>query len=154
MELLIQTNSEIETQKWGERLGAQLQAGDIVALVGDLGAGKTTFVKGLARGLGVDAPVTSPTFALVNEYQGRLPVYHFDVYRLDDPSQLEDIGYEEYFFGDGITVVEWADMIPQYLPEEVVQVRICKLDGSRRTIEIKGYADIVEKLREKVGEIN
>ncbi len=152
MELTVQTHSEAETQSLGEQFASCLEPGDIVALVGDLGAGKTAFVKGLARGLGVEQSVTSPTFALVNEYQGRLPVYHFDVYRLDDPSQLEDIGYEEYFFGEGVALIEWANMIPDYLPADIFTVTLAKTGEGERTISFQGDCRRLENMGQTVGE--
>lgn len=143
----VRTSSDEQTRALAKSLAMRLEAGDIIALIGDLGAGKTTFVQGLAAGLGIAEPVTSPTFALVNQYSGRLPLYHFDVYRLDHPSQLEDIGYEEYFYGDGVSVVEWANLIADYLPEDVITVRFHKLaDASLRELEITGPERVVEGL--------
>jgi len=108
-----------ETLAFGCQLASELQAGAVVALVGDLGAGKTHFVKGVVEGLGSQAEVTSPTFTLVHEYpDGRLPVYHFDFYRIDDPNELLAIGWEEYVEGEGVVLVEWADKFPELLPAE------------------------------------
>ncbi len=101
----------------GEQLAVQLRSGDVVALYGDLGTGKTRFVKGVCKGLGLGEHVTSPTFTIVNEYiHGRLPVYHFDFYRMRSINELEEIGFDEYVYGDGICVLEWADMIEKKLP--------------------------------------
>lgn len=119
---MIKTLSPEETAGLGEKLAPFLNAGDLICLNGDLGAGKTRFVQGLARGLGVDGPVTSPTFTLINEYQGKLPLYHMDVYRLGDPLEMEDLGYEEYFYGDGVTVMEWAGRVKELLPEERLDI--------------------------------
>ena len=106
------------TELWGRRLGERLAAGDVIALVGDLGAGKTTLTQAIARGLEVSDPVTSPTFALAQEYSGRAPLFHFDPYRLDSAEALSDIGFDEYFERGGVIVVEWADKIAMLLPTE------------------------------------
>lgn len=107
-----------ETQRWGNALGDFLAAGDVIALVGDLGAGKTTLTQFIAKGMGIATPVTSPTFALAQEYDGPVPLFHFDPYRLDSPEAFADIGFEEYFERGGVIVVEWADKIAMLLPEE------------------------------------
>lgn len=113
----ITTHSEEETILAGEAFSGQLAAGDIVALFGDLGSGKTRFVKGVSRGLGVSEQVTSPTFVVVNEHRhGRLPLFHFDFYRLRSIEELREIGFDEYVDGEGVCVLEWADKIQQYLP--------------------------------------
>jgi tRNA threonylcarbamoyladenosine biosynthesis protein TsaE len=113
------TLNEQELRAYGRALGESLEPGTVLALVGDLGTGKTTLTKAIAEGLGIEEYVTSPTFTLINEYTGgRLPLYHFDVYRIDDPDEMNVLGYEEYFYGDGLTVVEWADKIWELLPED------------------------------------
>jgi tRNA threonylcarbamoyladenosine biosynthesis protein TsaE len=113
------SNSVAETEEAGEQLARELRAGDVLALVGDLGSGKTHFVKGIARGLGANDTVTSPTFTLVHEYLGgRLPVYHFDFYRLATADALRTIGFDEYVFGDGASVIEWADKFPDAIPPQ------------------------------------
>ena len=108
------------TFEYGRMLGSLLLAGDVVALSGDLGAGKTCFVQGVSIGVGVleRSQITSPTFTLIQEYQGRLPIYHFDVYRLNREEDLYELGFEEYFYGEGITLIEWAERIPSCLPDE------------------------------------
>ncbi|HET7628911.1 MAG TPA: tRNA (adenosine(37)-N6)-threonylcarbamoyltransferase complex ATPase subunit type 1 TsaE [Bacillales bacterium] len=121
------THSENETFRLGERLAKRLKPGDLITLSGDLGAGKTTFTKGLAAGLGINRTVNSPTFTIIKEYEGRLPLYHMDVYRLEDGD--EDLGFEEYFDGDGVTVVEWAERIADWLPEERLEVSIEHASG-------------------------
>lgn len=118
------TKSPEETSRIGMLLGSFLKAGDIVCLQGELGAGKTCFAKGVARGMGIEGPVTSPTFTLVNEYHGELPLYHLDVYRLNGPGEMDDLGYEEYFYGDGVTLVEWAERVRDVLPEERLEIFI------------------------------
>lgn len=117
--------NEEETRAFGLNLAQSLCAGDVVALIGDLGTGKTALTKYIAEGLGIKAMITSPTFTIVQEYrEGRLPLYHFDVYRIGDPEEMYEIGYEEYFYGDGVCVVEWADRIEDLLPEETKTIRI------------------------------
>ena len=117
--------NETETQQLGERIGQAAAPGMVVALIGDLGTGKTTLTKAIARGLGVTETVTSPTFNIIREYKsGRIPLYHFDVYRIADPDEMFELGYEEYFYGDGICVVEWADIIEELLPEDTVVIHI------------------------------
>ena len=142
------THSAAETMAFGERLGALLGPGDVVTLVGPLGAGKTTLTKGLAVGLGVDEPrwVTSPTFVLVHEYAGRLPVYHVDAYRLTGPDDAEAIGLEEMFYGDGVTVVEWADRILDALPPERLGVDLAHGGPDERRISLRAAGDRYEQL--------
>jgi tRNA threonylcarbamoyladenosine biosynthesis protein TsaE len=112
--------------EFGASLARDLRPGAVIALTGDLGAGKTTLTKAIADGLGVTDPVTSPTFTIINEYGGgRLPLYHFDIYRLDGPGiyeELENVGYEDYFYGRGVCVVEWADLAPEILPQDAVRI--------------------------------
>ena len=125
MEKLLHIASEKETERIGEAIGRAAEPGTVVALIGDLGTGKTTLTKSIARGLGVTETVTSPTFNIIREYKsGRIPLYHFDVYRIGDPDEMFELGYEEYFYGDGICVVEWADIIEELLPEDAVIIRI------------------------------
>jgi len=131
------SSSPAETQAAGERLGARLEAGAVVACVGELGAGKTCFLQGLARGLGVRSAVTSPTFVLVNEYVGRLRVHHLDAYRTDTLSELIDIGIEEFMYGDGVTVIEWADKLLPLLPPSTITVTITGLGDEPRRIVIE-----------------
>ena len=117
--------NEEETKKFGEKLCEKLTAGSIVALTGDLGTGKTTLTKAIAAGLGVTDVITSPTFNIVKQYDsGRLPRYHFDVYRIGDVDEMYEIGYEEYFFGDGVCVIEWADLIEEIIPDDAVRIEI------------------------------
>ena len=127
----IRTSSPEETERLGERIGRALEPGIVVALIGELGAGKTTLTKGIARGLEVPDLVHSPTFTLIHEHKGRLPVYHFDLYRLDTPEQIEDLGYEDYFNGQGVTIIEWAEKIPSLLPDDHLEIRISGEDDAR-----------------------
>ncbi|MDD2629248.1 MAG: tRNA (adenosine(37)-N6)-threonylcarbamoyltransferase complex ATPase subunit type 1 TsaE [Limnochordia bacterium] len=122
MEFLVTTNSNLDTKGYGQRLASYLLPGDVIALSGDLGAGKTTFCQGIGQGLGVGIPIKSPTFTIIREYEGRIPFYHFDVYRLNSLLELEDLGYEEYFYGDGVVAIEWADLIKPVLPEDHLEV--------------------------------
>ena len=116
---------EKEVRAFGNELGRTLPAGSILALTGDLGTGKTTLTKAIAEGLGVKEVITSPTFNIVKQYEsGRLPLYHFDVYRISDADEMYELGYEEYFFGDGICVIEWADLIEDIIPQEAVRISI------------------------------
>ncbi|WP_400245187.1 tRNA (adenosine(37)-N6)-threonylcarbamoyltransferase complex ATPase subunit type 1 TsaE [Niallia sp. JL1B1071] len=121
-----------ETIGFAERIGLLLEAGDVITLEGDLGAGKTTFTKGIAKGLGIAKTVNSPTFTIIKEYQGKLPLYHMDVYRLKDSE--EDLGFDEYFEGDGVTVVEWAHLIEDQLPVEFLQIQLFYDNTSGRKI--------------------
>ena len=136
--------NEEETKKFGEKLCEKLTAGSIVALTGDLGTGKTTLTKAIAAGLGVTDVITSPTFNIVKQYDsGRLPLYHFDVYRIGDVDEMYEIGYEEYFFGDGVCVIEWADLIEEIIPDDAVRIEIeyGEKEGERiydRRIRISG----------------
>ncbi len=119
--------SEKDTWELGFSLGEKAGAGQIFTLIGDLGVGKTVFTKGLARGLGITEPVNSPTFTILQVYEeGRLPFYHFDVYRIGDVEEMDEIGYEDYFYGDGVCLIEWADLIEEILPEHYTQIRIEK----------------------------
>lgn len=130
------TRSPEETEAVGERLGVGLPPGAVVGLTGELGAGKTRFIQGLARGLGVTATVTSPTFVLVNHYRGRVPVHHVDAYRTSSLSELMDLGLEELFGGAGVTVVEWADKLRPLLPPDTVRVHIEGVGDEPREISI------------------
>jgi tRNA threonylcarbamoyladenosine biosynthesis protein TsaE len=129
-----------QTWEIARLIGEKLREGDVLALSGELGSGKTCFTGGLACGLGVDIKyqITSPTFTLINEYPGRCKLYHFDIYRLTHYSEFEDLGYEEYFCGDGIVVIEWAEKIVQILPADTIFISFEYLDENRRRIIIKG----------------
>ncbi len=133
------SSSPAETRAFGRELGATLQSGAVVALTGDLGAGKTHFTKGLVEAFGgVPDDVTSPTFTLVHEYrEGRLPVFHFDFYRLEEASALRDIGWEEYLLEDGVMVVEWAERFPEAFPPGTVRVRFLIGTGDQRILEVE-----------------
>lgn len=136
------THNEIETEALGETLARRLGPGDVVAYRGDLGAGKTAFTRGLARGLGCTGRVTSPTFTVVNEYEGRLPLFHFDLYRLAGEEELCDVGWEDYLDRGGVCAVEWSERAEAALPRETVWVSIrrCAENEDWRRITIEGRA--------------
>lgn len=116
-----------DTFALGKSLGAKAKAGDVFCLDGDLGTGKTVFTQGFARGLGIEEPVNSPTFTIIQQYDsGRLPLYHFDVYRIGDISEMDEVGYEDCFYGEGVTLIEWSGLIREILPDRVTRVRIEK----------------------------
>lgn len=144
-----------ETKGLAKRLAKLLQPGDVITLEGDLGAGKTTFTKGLAEGLGIQDIVNSPTFTIVKQYQGRLPLYHMDVYRLEN--EEEDLGFDEYFQGEGVTVIEWAKFIAEFLPEAYLNINIRYENEQGRTYSFtpKGqhYKQLLEKLMGDTKEI-
>jgi len=131
------SNSEPETEEIGSQLAKSLSAGGVVALFGDLGAGKTAFVRGLARGLGLDARVSSPTFTIVNEYLGEVPLFHFDMYRIGSSDELFDIGWEDYLDRGGVCAVEWSENIADALPSDAVRVTITKAGETSRRIDIQ-----------------
>lgn len=154
--LRLVTSSPEETQSFGRLLGSLLTRGDFVALIGELGAGKTCLAQGIISGLGVTSRVVSPSFNLIREYEGRLPVFHIDVYRLDDSHDMLELGYEEYFYGSGVSIVEWADRIRDLLPAEYLEIRIwwdADHEPNTRRIEIKPkgqrYRGIVRALKER-----
>jgi len=139
----IYTNNENETVQVGEKMGRTLAPGAVVALYGDLGAGKTAFTRGLAKGLGIKMNVSSPTFTIVNEYPGDVPLFHFDMYRLNDEEELFDIGWDDYIRRSGVCVVEWSEKVPGAFDPGVITVRIEVLGGDERCIDItpvKGVA--------------
>ncbi len=116
-----------QTMELGRQLGTHAQPGDIICLIGDLGTGKTHITKGIAQGLQVDDYITSPTFTIVNEYLGRHKLYHFDVYRVNDPDEIEAIGFDEYIFSEGVSIIEWANYIEELIPKEHIRIKISKL---------------------------
>jgi tRNA threonylcarbamoyladenosine biosynthesis protein TsaE len=137
------SGSAAETQALGERLGSRLGRGDVVACVGPLGAGKTCFLQGLARGLDVTGEVTSPTFVLVNHYRGRFPVYHVDAYRAGSLTELLDLGLEEMLYGEGVTLIEWADKLTPLLPPRTITATITGLGDEPREIELDGPEEVL-----------
>ena len=125
--MIIETRSAEETYQLGIEIGQKAKKGQVYTLVGDLGVGKTVFTQGLAKGLEIDEPISSPTFTIVQEYdEGRLPFYHFDVYRIGDISEMDEIGFEDYVYGEGVSLIEWANLIEEILPEERIAITIEK----------------------------
>ena len=125
--MIIETRSPEETFELGQKIGEAAKPGQVYTLNGDLGVGKTVFTQGVAAGLGITEPVSSPTFTIVQVYEeGRLPFYHFDVYRIGDIEEMEEIGYDDYFFGEGICLIEWAELIRDILPEKRIEITIEK----------------------------
>jgi len=154
--VVFQTKSTSETIRLGKKIGKLLTAGDVVALVGELGAGKTQFIKGLAAGVGMGNPtyISSPSFTLINEYPGKIPFYHVDLFRLAREKDAEDLGLEDYFQGGGITAIEWADKIPSLLPKEMLFIHIAYTGKNKRSLEIIGkgkrYVELISSFKLKV----
>ncbi len=142
--MTVETLSAEETFALGEKIGREAAAGDVITLIGDLGVGKTVFTQGVASGLGITEPISSPTFTIVQIYEdGRIPFYHFDVYRIGDVEEMDEIGYEDYFFGEGLCIVEWADLIAELIPADAKRIVIEKdpargFDYRKITIGVKG----------------
>ena len=125
--MIVETNDPKQTFELGRKLGKQAKPGEIYCLNGDLGVGKTVFTQGFASGIGITEPVNSPTFTIVQQYEeGRLPLYHFDVYRIGDVEEMEEIGYEDCFFGEGVCLIEWSALIEELIPETAIQITIEK----------------------------
>jgi tRNA threonylcarbamoyladenosine biosynthesis protein TsaE len=144
------SDSREQTLEVGRLIGAILERGDIVALIGELGSGKTCLTQGMAKGLGVEenVPVVSPTFTLINEYPGKIPLIHLDVYRLSGPRDLEDMGYEEYFEGGGIVVIEWAEKIRDILPAKTLFISMRYIDENTREMILEGPGEKIRKLEQ------
>lgn len=154
MDLTLVSRCPEDTYRLGEVLGSLARPGDLYSLNGDLGTGKTVLARGVAAGLGVQSRVASPTFTLVNQHQGRIPFYHMDVYRLGGPEEMDDLGYGEYFYGQGVTLVEWGDLVAAVLPEERLDISICRTGDDSRRIEIvargEWYYRLVEEMKHHV----
>jgi tRNA threonylcarbamoyladenosine biosynthesis protein TsaE len=151
------TSPSVEkTMRLGQELGALVAEGEVIALIGDLGGGKTWFTKGVARGLGIDADsIVSPTFTLVNEYHGTYPLYHIDLYRLTSKADIVALGLEEYLTGNGIAVIEWADRWPDELPEETIHVELRMINEHTRELNFFGShprsLEVLRRLKQRVG---
>lgn len=139
--MTLHTSSAEETQKLGKRLGSFLKKGDVIALQGPLAAGKTTLTKGIALALGVKDTITSPTFCLISEYEGKLPLYHFDVYRLQGADDFANLGAEDMIYGDGVCLIEWSEKIMDELPKKTIIIRleVCQASATSRAIHIENW---------------
>ena len=147
MELEFISDNRDETIELGKKLGRLLKAGDIILLIGDLGSGKTVFAKGIAEGMGISGYITSPTFTLVNEHKGKITLFHFDLYRLISYEELYDIGYEEYFYGNGVCIIEWPERLGPLLPENRLEVLIKKgIEEDERSIYLKSFGKRYEEI--------
>ena len=157
-QLILVSESPEQTLYWGNLLGRLLEGGDVVALTGELGAGKTTLTQGIASGLGVgeDCYVTSPTFIIINEYKGRIPVYHLDFYRVESTSEVSELGLEEYLQGEGVALIEWAEKIERFLPKEYLMILLEFVDFSVRKMSMRGigkhYAEMIKRIEMKIME--
>lgn len=147
--ITVRSKSAADTMAIGKIIGAAAVGGDVIALVGDLGTGKTCLSQGIARGLDVPEvyPITSPTFTLINEYPGRVTLYHFDIYRLQGAQDLEDMGYEDYFYGGGVTVIEWAERIKDILPPETLFITMNYLGEHDREMILAGNKDRIRQIK-------
>lgn len=144
-------NNQNQTEELAMKLAKLVQAGDLICLSGDLGAGKTTFTQAFAKGLNIADPVTSPTFTILHEYHdGRIPLYHFDVYRITNPMEMEDLGYEEYFFGNGVCVIEWATLIEDILPSNYLWIDLTVEGPQERKMCLKATNEYYEKIIEEM----
>lgn len=137
--MIIHTNTSEETIALGEKIGSFLQKGDIIALKGTLAAGKTTITKGIARSLGIEEDVTSPTFTLISEYEGNIPLYHFDVYRLDTTEDFINLGSEELLYGNGVSIIEWSEKIFSELPDYTISIHLETQSDNSRKITIENW---------------
>ncbi len=149
----ITVNNLDETQQIGKIIGRCLDKGDVLCLDGDLGVGKTSLTQFIAREFGVDEYITSPTFTIIKEYEGRLPFYHMDVYRLDSSDDMHDLGYEEYIYSEGVTVIEWSEKIKEILPEERININIKRVDDNSRILYIDGRGKTLDKLIRELNKI-
>lgn len=147
---VIESYSRNDTYELGKKLGQKAVPGMIICLNGDLGVGKTVFTQGFAKGLDIDEPINSPTFTIVQEYhEGKMPFYHFDVYRIGDISEMDEIGYEDYFFGNGVCFIEWSELIKELLPKDVITITIEKdlekgFDYRKISMEMNKYENIID----------
>jgi tRNA threonylcarbamoyladenosine biosynthesis protein TsaE len=148
------SHSPADTKRIGQSLGRLVRPGDVILVRGEMGSGKTTFIQGLAEGLGISVPVTSPTFTLIHEYPGRLPLYHVDAYRLEKASEIDGLGLEEYFYGTGVTAVEWPENIARWLPDDYLEIHLTRTgdlaEGRRLVISQQGsgiYGRLLEELK-------
>jgi len=153
MSLTIITKSPEETKKIGKDISRLVKPGDLIAFYGELGTGKTCFIQGVSEGLEVKDYVTSPSFTIINEYQGKISVYHFDLFRINNIEEILELGYEEYFYGDGLTVIEWANKIEKLLPKDHLKIDIKFKDCNKRKISFVPKGDRFNKLLEELTRI-
>ena len=153
MNLTIITKSPEETKNLGKEISKIIKPGDLLAFYGELGAGKTCFIQGISLGLEVKDYVTSPSFTIINEYQGKIPIYHFDLFRFDNAEEILELGYEEYFYGEGLIVIEWAEKIEQFLPKEHLKIDIKFKDCYERTISFISQGDRFDKFLKELSKI-
>ncbi len=153
MNLTIITKSPEETKNLGKEVSKLTKPGDLLAFYGELGVGKTCFIQGISQGLKVKDYVTSPSFTIINEYQGKIPIYHFDLFRLDNAEEILELGYKEYFYGEGLTVIEWAEKIEQLLTKEHLKIEIKFKDRYQRTISFIPQGDRFNKFLEELNRI-
>ena len=153
MNLTIIAKSPEETKKIGKEIGKLVRPGDLLAFYGELGAGKTCFIQGISQQLEVKDYVTSPSFTIINEYQGKIPIYHFDLFRLNSAEEILELGYEEYFYGEGLTVIEWAEKIEQLLPREHLKIDIKFKDRYERIITFISQEDRFKKFLKELSRI-
>jgi tRNA threonylcarbamoyladenosine biosynthesis protein TsaE len=148
------SHSEAQTRRLGARLGELLEGGEVVALRGELGTGKTRWVQGMGQGLQVRQPITSPTFTLINEYNGRLMLYHIDLYRIDGTAEAMDFGLENYLYGDGVCVIEWAERVTEILPATCLSITLHHLDETKRRITMRAAGDHYQKLLQEFQQVS
>lgn len=152
MKKIVEIKSLVEMEKFGKTLGENLSGGEIICLNGNLGAGKTNLTKFIGEGMGISDYITSPTFALLNIYEGRINLYHFDAYRLEDDIDVEELGFDDYFYSDGVCVVEWPENIRRILPKETLEINITNGDFEERILEIstdyyEKYESVLENIK-------
>lgn len=147
---IIVCNNTKETEEFGLDLGSKLKGSDVICLNGDLGAGKTTLTKSIGKGMGIDDYITSPTFNIINEYYSDLNLYHFDTYRLENVDDVEYLGFDEYFYSDGVCIIEWADRIKEFLPDQYLELNIKKIDDDKREIELVAFGDRPAEILEEI----
>jgi tRNA threonylcarbamoyladenosine biosynthesis protein TsaE len=146
----ITVNNLKDTENVGKIIGRNLMSGTVLCLDGDLGAGKTTLTQYIAKEFGIDEYITSPTFTIIKEYEGTLPLYHMDVYRIDSEDDMYDLGYEEYIYSDGVTIIEWSHKIKNILPENRIDIEIQRIDENSRILDISGKGPSFEKIAEEL----
>lgn len=153
MNLNVITKSPEETKKLGKKLGKLTKPGDLLAFYGELGAGKTCFIQGISQGLKVKDYVTSPSFTIINEYKGKIPIFHFDLFRLNHAEEILELNYMEYFYGEGLTVIEWAEKIEAFLPQEHLKIDIKFKDHSQRIISLISQGDRFNRFLKELSKI-